>query len=322
MSHVTPIFLFSLPRAGSTLVQRVLGAHPSIATTSEPWLLLPFFYVQHPTGLYAEYDHREYVKALEDFCNHLPGKNNDYLTALRAFALHLYGQASPKDATYFLDKTPRYHLIAAEIMKTFPESKVIFLWRNPLAVIASMMQTWSQGKWNLYRFKVDLYKGLASLIDSYRQTTSDVYSVRYEDLITAPETHWRNLFSYLELSYDATLLDSFRLVHLEGRLGDPTGIHTYNSLSQAPLDKWKSVLNNPLRKAWAHRYLSWIGEDRMATMGYSLEEMQEALKNISTSSRFLASDVVRMCLGKALPWIEPGFLHPEHVPHPAIPTNA
>src|SRR5919107_2181016 len=40
----TPLFLLSLPRSGSTLAQRILAAHGGIATTSEPWILLPYLY--------------------------------------------------------------------------------------------------------------------------------------------------------------------------------------------------------------------------------------------------------------------------------------
>ena len=39
---IRPLFLLSLPRSGSTLVQRVLARSPQIATASETWLLMPF----------------------------------------------------------------------------------------------------------------------------------------------------------------------------------------------------------------------------------------------------------------------------------------
>jgi hypothetical protein len=47
----TPLFLLSLPRSGSTLAQRILAAHAGIATTSEPWILLPYLYANFlPAG--------------------------------------------------------------------------------------------------------------------------------------------------------------------------------------------------------------------------------------------------------------------------------
>ena len=38
----------------------------------------------------------------------------------------------------------------------FPDAKVIFLWRNPLAVVASIVETWTKGKWNVDRWQGDL----------------------------------------------------------------------------------------------------------------------------------------------------------------------
>ncbi|MFW6066259.1 MAG: sulfotransferase, partial [Planctomycetota bacterium] len=41
---VSPLILFSLPRSGSTLLQRMLSLHGRIASTAEPWLLIPQLY--------------------------------------------------------------------------------------------------------------------------------------------------------------------------------------------------------------------------------------------------------------------------------------
>jgi len=51
---ITPIFIFSLPRSGSTLMERILATHPAVGTASEPWILLPFLYTRIRDGVYAE----------------------------------------------------------------------------------------------------------------------------------------------------------------------------------------------------------------------------------------------------------------------------
>ncbi|MBT8101022.1 MAG: sulfotransferase, partial [Gammaproteobacteria bacterium] len=50
-----PVFLLSLPRSGSTLLQRMLMTHPAISSVPEPWLLLPIFYPRRTSGHSAEY---------------------------------------------------------------------------------------------------------------------------------------------------------------------------------------------------------------------------------------------------------------------------
>jgi hypothetical protein len=291
----TPLFLLSLPRSGSTLAQRILAAHGAIATVSEPWILLPYLYTLRERGIYAEYNHRALARAVEDFCEVLPGGRDDYVAEIRELALRLYGKASPAGARYFLDKTPRYHLISDEILATFPEGKYLILWRNPLAVAASIMETWASGKWNLYRFKVDLFDGIESLI-------------RYEALVTEPEEILGGVFRYLDLPFDRSVLRLFGEVDLGGRKGDSSGTGEAAEISSESLEKWRRTLNNPVRKAWCRRYLRWIGRERLAVMGYSLDGLLTELDSLPTSYRGVGSDVERACWGMIRDLSEPKIL--------------
>src|SRR2546427_380355 len=91
---VRPLFLFSLPRAGSTLVQRVLASHPEISTTAEPWLLLPQLYATRLDGIYTEYGQIQSTKALTDFARELPQGEDEYRRELNRFISRLYARAS------------------------------------------------------------------------------------------------------------------------------------------------------------------------------------------------------------------------------------
>ena len=117
---VTPIFLLSLPRSGSTLVQRVLAAHPQVATAAEPWVLLPHLYATRERGIAAEYTQPIAARAIAEFLRSLPNGERDYREALHDFVIDLYTRASSEGATYFLDKTPRYHYIVDDLLETFP----------------------------------------------------------------------------------------------------------------------------------------------------------------------------------------------------------
>ena len=274
----------------------MLATHDGIATTSEPWILLPFLFSIKEQGASAVYSHELMVQAVEDFCRELPDGIDDYFEELRTFALRLYAKASKGEARYFLDKTPRYHLVVDDVIRLFPDGKFIFLWRNPLAVISSIIETWGLGKWNLYFYKVDLFDGLENLISAYDAHTSQVCAVKYEELLSNPEAEWRRVFAYLELPFDPELLSRFKDVQLSGRMGDPTGVQQYQVLSKEPLEKWKSVLTNPIRKAWCRRYLRWLGSERLATMGYDFQELLSALDSISLSMKFVGADIGSMAL--------------------------
>src|SRR3954452_13600648 len=116
---ITPIFVLSPPRAGSTLVQRVLAAHEDVTTVSEPWLLMPLL-----SPLYARLPAAGprdplVAAALDDFCAALPNGRDEYRAAAREMALRLYASAAGRDDGWFVDKTPFYHLIVDEIAATF-----------------------------------------------------------------------------------------------------------------------------------------------------------------------------------------------------------
>ena len=292
-----PIFLFSLPRAGSTLLQRILGAHPDIATASEPWLLLPLLYSLKSEGVKADYDHRLAATGIEDLCALLPRGAQDYREELRELALRIYRKAARREVRYFVDKTPRYHLIAAELLTLFPDAKFVFLWRNPLALLGSFIGYFGGGKWNLYGYRIDLFDGLGNLAKAYSLAKDHVHALRYEDLITNRDATLEKLFAYLELPFDKQVCESFAQVELEGRLGDAGGSKTYARISSEPLDKWKQALRNPLRKRWARRYVQWIGSERLGLMGYSLDALLAELDSVPASTAYLLSDIVRMCYG-------------------------
>jgi Sulfotransferase family len=293
-----PIFLLSLPRAGSTFVQRVLASHQEISTTSEPWILLPFLYAARAKGICADYNQRLAYQAINDFIAAFRNGRDDYDTELRRFVLELYRRASPNGGSYFLDKTPRYHLIVEDLFRLFPEAKYVFLWRNPLSVVASSIDTWARGRWSLHRFRIDLFDGVENLISGYERHTEKAFAIRYEDLVTSPSDTWPRLFEYLELSFDPAFLERFHKVELRGRMGDPSGRKLYEELTAVPIEKWKRSLNNPFRKAWCRRYLDWIGERRLAVMGYEQEELIQTLDSLHMTYHSLGSDVLRAAYGR------------------------
>ena len=78
------IFLLSLPRSGSTLLQRLISAHEDISSTSECWFLLPLIYMKKRYGTFSEYGSFEAYKSIEDYIKKyhfsmMAGKNTRYM---------------------------------------------------------------------------------------------------------------------------------------------------------------------------------------------------------------------------------------------------
>jgi Sulfotransferase family len=291
-----PLFLFSLPRSGSTLLQRLLAGHPQIATASEPWVLLPFLYTMRRPGVYAEYGHRSMVRAVEDFSGQLRGGREEYLSELRNFAMALYAGAMDDEA-YFLDKTPRYHLVVDEIMELFPDGRFIFLWRQPLAVAASVIDSFGHGKWNLEKYSVDLVDGLSNLVAAAQRADPRGISVRYEDVVAEPQREVGRILELLGLDPAEDLPTDLGAERPAGRMGDRTGTEHYSVVSAEPLDKWRATLGTAYRKRWARAYLQGIGAERLAVMGYDFDKMRREVEALPASPRKLAPDLARSVHG-------------------------
>lgn len=292
----TPVFLLSLPRSGSTLTQRVLAAHDGVATAAEPWVLLPLLSVLRADLPLNDSWQRTVAGAMQDFIAQLPNGRQDYFEAASTMARDLYARASPPDARLFLDKTPPYHHIGDELIEMFPEGRFVFLWRHPLAVLSSIMETLANGRWKVYEYRGDLFHGLDNLVRTFERHGDRVYGVRYEDLVTGTDA-WHGLSDYLGLAFDPAALERFAAVRFEGRMGDPTGVHRYQQMSSEPLTKWRATINNAVRKEWARRWLLWIGRERLAVMGYDLGQLLDELAATETTRDGVGADLRELTAG-------------------------
>ena len=305
--RMTPVFIFSLPRSGSTLLQRMLAAHSQIDSCAEPWVLLPPLYGMRQ-GVFTEYSHNIASRGIRDVMESTANEDT-YHRAVRAFGLSLYKEMAGNGATHFVDKTPRYHLVVNDIMRAFPGGKFIFLWRNPLAIVASIMQTWRNGKWNLDRFEIDLFEGLPNLVEASHKSPEHVHCLQYEALVQQPEDTIQAVFSYLELPFEEHIVHEFSDVGFNGELGDPTGIDQYHTVSKETTEKWKKTLRNPLRKRWMRHYLNSLGQERLSHMGYDLATLLNDMEEVSTEMQHVFSDFYFRMRGYLRIWLHPAIQH-------------
>jgi hypothetical protein len=270
----SPIFIFSLPRAGSTLLQRILMSHREICSISEPWILLPQVYATKNHGTLSEYSSLTSQIGIKDFIENLPNKKESYINAQRNFIYSLYAMQCKNNEKYFLDKTPRYYLIIDEIVELFPDAKFIFLFRNPVQVFASIVNTWGKGRFrNIITTYDDLIKGTKQLSEAYLKYKHISYSVQYEDLILNSNDKLNEISNYLEIPLQNDLVSNFSSQNTIGTLGDPTGVKKYNSISQEGLVSWKNVFNSFYRKRIIHSLLGKIDSLDLKTQGYNKEEI-------------------------------------------------
>ena len=244
------IFIFSLPRSGSTLLQRMFCRATAVKSISEPALLLPLLYHRYNKEIYSSYNVQVFSKGIDDLVSLYRNGWDDYDAELRSFVLKLYGNGLGENGKYFVDKTPRYSLIAPEIVELFPRAKFIFLWRDPLLIIDSTIESLWSGRWLPGRISIDFEQGVRGLCSAAEALGDRAIHIRYEELVSAPEEKFGSLLRELKMTHLYEGVDR-RLPRRSGRLGDPA----VSSLSEAV---FKTSASRSLRHMGSFVRQRWV----------------------------------------------------------------
>ncbi len=273
------IFLISQPRAGSTLLQRILGGHPAIHTSSEPWLMLHPLYALRSNGYQAEYNEQLAQRALQDFLEQLPNGENEYIEGVRQMYTYLYERALINtNKQYFLDKTPRYYFIISELHQIFPQAQYITLIRNPLAVLCSLIRK-REGNWFLlYRNKYDLLQAPYLLLNGIEQLKKQVTVIYYEQLVKNPGHEIWRICQKLGLDFVPAMLEYNNFDFSNWSFGDQGEINRHAQPVLQNVEKWVSDLDDPQTWQLANDYLQFLDEETVQRMGYSFKELERILK--------------------------------------------
>jgi hypothetical protein len=244
--------------------------------------MLPFSFMFRREGVLTTYSHITAFYALEDFVKNLPNGRKDFYTAIEKFAISLYSKTLPDaNIKYFLDKTPRYYLIVSFLAEVFPSAKFIFLFRNPLEVLSSILSTWMNNKFFIYRHYIDIFHGPHSLSSGHNMLKDRSIGINYKDLVKSPEVELQKICSYLQISFDPSMLVDFNNIKFEGRMGDQKGNNSFSSISSSPLSNWESILNTHYRKWFAKKYIKSMGDKTLKSFGTSIKELTQEIDSIS-----------------------------------------
>jgi hypothetical protein len=207
----------------------------------------------------ACYSHRLASLGIVDFVSKLPNGYTTFRQHLADFARSLYAAQSTHGERYFLDKTPRYYWIIDDIADIFPDSKFIFLFRDPLQVVASILSTWGNGRLRgIETYKLDIQYGIPSIAQASTKYPERSLSIHYERLVADPHAHLEHICEFLDIPPDTSVVDRIDLAQIPGRFGDPTGARTYSKITAASVDKWRDVLASPYRRWLIARWLKPI----------------------------------------------------------------
>lgn len=270
------LYILSLPRSGSTLLQKYLARNTSIYTISEPWIALPLSYLFKEDKVFSEYEHHLFLRSYNDLRKQNINIENLSNKIFRTAIDEYYKGISPENVKVLIDKTPRYSIICSELFSVYKDATYILLLRHPLSCISSMVNTFGNGNWCMYRFDTDVNLGLFKLLDLYTNNhdKENLITIKYEDFVKEPEIFYNKICTYVDV--DPYKKCTLAEVKLAGSLGDPTGEKKYGGSvgGQGKENSWSPCFNTVYRRLWAKSYLNKIGKARFNSLGYNFEESQ------------------------------------------------
>lgn len=275
------ILIVSPPRAGSTMLQRMLGSHSAVQTHPEPHLLTPLAYQGYFHRVErAAYNHVVASQALREFVDFLPGRDSDYLDACRAYCQVLYGRArAVHGKAFFLDKTPNYaDTILPFIAQLLPKARVVVLTRHPAAQLASTANTFHGGDFHKAHALRDCFTTFIPRIAEFmRGPAMPFVHVRYEDLVAEPERHLQRLLDHIGLPFEPACLRFGEQAHITKTFGDPK-IGLYAAPVTASAESWvDDLLDRPDRERLCRRALAEVSDADLALFGYPRAQLWDAL---------------------------------------------
>lgn len=197
-----PIFVFGLPRSGTTLVERMIISHPAVVSAGEPM----DFAIN--TRRLAGSPSRQLMdgatlRALPPAAMGRLGA--DYLAAIRA--RHPGGD-------HFTDKTPLNFLYAGLINAALPNARMVCLRRHPVDSCLALFRQVFSTSFAFYDWTYSLeatarfYLAFDQLVAHWRETLpADRFrEVVYEDVVADPEGQARALLAWLGLPWDDAVL--------------------------------------------------------------------------------------------------------------------
>lgn len=292
------IFMISLPRSGSTLLQKILGGHSDVYTRSEPWLLIHPLYALRRDGIQTRYNAKLAAAGLRDFISNIPEKGESlYYGRLRNFYLSLYSAyLEHSGKSRFLDKTPRYYEVFDELQRVFPNAKFIIIYRNPLAILSSILETWVQDDLRkLKGYKSDLYTGIEFLRRDF-SAYSNTHVVRYEELVESPADVAGKMFDFLQLPRQLDCIEYGDKPSEKWMYGDPVTVYENSRPDSKHADAWKQQLNKQQRVKLLSDYLQSLGKDCFKQLGYDFDEMADLLSEKSGEQDCTQVDVAPVSL--------------------------
>lgn len=254
----SPVFLMGFQRSGTTLIDTMLGAHPAVHVMEE----LPVL------NRVVEFLDRQWGNRHGHYPGSLPELDATQRASLRgryrALAEELSGW-TPQAGTRLVDKKPLAAMHLGLIQRMYPNARIVQVLRHPCDVVLScFMQDFTLTPFMAHYTTLEgvarVYDRLMGLWRGFTESLAlSVHVVRYEELVEDTEGQLRGLLDFLELDWQADVLDHTRYARSRGVIDSPSFSQVTQPVYRDAALRWhrhrqplETVL--PVLQPWIDRY--------------------------------------------------------------------
>jgi Sulfotransferase family len=209
-----PIFVVGHPRSGTTLLTALLGRHSEISGTPETH----FFSRNLKVALHSTHNDISIIIErlrkvgilsrlkidLTDFESRL--RNESELSPPAIFRLLLMAYAAQHDKAYVVEKTPLHLRHIDEILRWYPDARIIWIVRHSAGCLASLLKVdWATS--NIQTLITQWNRNINLGLDFKRRYARNILMVYYESLVAEPEETLRAIHDWVGLPFEATQLE-------------------------------------------------------------------------------------------------------------------
>jgi len=285
------LFIIGPPRSGSTLLNRMLGAHPRVHAPAEPHIMTPLAHLGYFERVdAAPYDPIISQLGMRELVPNLPEQEESYVEALRAYTDALYaGLIQGNSAHYLIDKTPAYALVLNFITRIYPEARYVVLTRHPMAIWSSVIDSFYDGDFEAaHQHNPLLERYVPAMARFLRDPPSRMLRIRYEALVAEPEQAMREFCGFADLEFEPSMVDyggdGGEKSAARG-LGDPMTVAGQTRPVTDSLDKWaKQLAGRPERVEQCRTILAQLDDRDLETWGFSRQAITDQLDGIDSNA--------------------------------------
>ncbi len=237
-----PVFIVSLPRSGSTLLEQMLGSHPAIEPVGElPYIPAILRTAMELATRRGKVTVPQLVASLSDAQAAAMGQ--DYL---RRVALH-----RKTDRPYFVDKLPHNWSNILFIRRILPQARFLDIRRPPMdCCFSNFTQSFTSAHASSFALRDvgQCYVDNVRLMNHFdRAAPGLVHHVPYESLVEQPREIVGAALEYLGLDWDDAILGFHTL---DRAVRTPSSEQVRRPLNRDGMDVWKPYAQwlDPLRE--------------------------------------------------------------------------